>query len=340
MQRYLWIPHYDKKPCIDDSILEAMKNYIFCGETGSVKKFIYRQKDNTSLVPVYFSDLRPAESMKEFPTRKTYFDIDDISIDSIKKTLLDRRHVSLTENEGKRLFYVLPNLPISTGLNVIMGERSSGKTHTLNEIASKNENIKYIKQFTLIEKNPDIEAKHFTDKIAMKRSSYSEEYLELFRYAVDIVKDISLENDERLMKEYISALVKYAKETYRADMFAKCALYNESPFPVHNFENITGLIDAVEKLLDAREYKNIIEQHVRRDALISLYKALIQQYNTEKRKSLEEIFVNDIVNKIKNLLSRNTSVTIVPNIDFYRCQMNLVKVKKFNDVVTKIKEKM
>ena len=339
MGKYLWIPHYDKNPCVDDKIINVMSKYILCGETGSVKKFIYRQKDKNSLIPVYFSDLRPTKDLKEFPTRQTYFDIDDISIGSIKRTLLNRWHVSLTEDEGKRLFYVLPNLPISTGLSVIMGERSSGKTHTLDEIASKNKNIKYIKQFALIETNPDKEAKDFTDKIAVKRSSYAEEYLEPFRYAVDIVKDISLENDDHLMEEYISALVKYAKETDRADMFAKCALYNESPFPTRNLENLSGLIDAVEKLLNAREYKDIIEQHVKRVSLISLYKALVHQYNIENRKLLEEAFVNDIVNKIRKLLRRNTSVTTVPDIDFYRYQMNRVKVKKFNDLVTRIKHK-
>ncbi|TOR21591.1 hypothetical protein CGG78_24620, partial [Vibrio parahaemolyticus] len=58
--------------------------------------------------------------------------------------------------EGNRFFQVLDNgLEISTGLNVLLGQRSSGKSHTLNEIFnySENEKIKYIKQFELLERS-------------------------------------------------------------------------------------------------------------------------------------------------------------------------------------------
>lgn len=161
--KYLWIPHYDKKPIVDSDIISVMRDYILCGEVGSVKKFIYRQKDSKSLIPLYFSDLRPAEELEEFPSRQTFFDIDEITVSAIKKSLIDRRHVTLTEKEGNRCFYVLPDLPISTGLTVVLGERSSGKTFTLDQIDKQYDNIKYIRQFALIETKPEKAAKDFID---------------------------------------------------------------------------------------------------------------------------------------------------------------------------------
>lgn len=153
--KYLWIPHYDKKPILDSDIISAMGDCILCGEVGSVKKFIYRQKDVASLVPLYFSDIRPADDLDKFPSRQTFFDIDEITVSAIKKTFIDRNHVSLTEEEGNGLFYVLPDLPVSTGLTVVIGERSSGKTFTLDQICKQYDNIKYIKQFSLIETKPE-----------------------------------------------------------------------------------------------------------------------------------------------------------------------------------------
>ena len=225
LEKYLWIPHYDKKPIVDSDILSAMGTCILCGEVGSVKKFIYRQKDLESLIPVYFSDLRPSEDLEVFPSRQTYFDIDEISVSSIKKSLIDKRHVSLTENEGNRLFYALPDLPVSTGLTVVIGERSSGKSFTLDQIAKQYDNVKYIKQFDLIETKPEQAAKDFTDQIAAKRSSFAEDYFAPFKEAVDIVKNISLDRDEQDLAQFVSSLIRFAKDSDRADVFAKCALY-------------------------------------------------------------------------------------------------------------------
>lgn len=130
------------------------------------KKIYLSTKRQRSLIPLYFSDLRPTEDLEEFPSRQTFFDIDEVTVSAIKKSLVDRKHVALTEKDGNSRFYVLPDLPVSTGLTVVIGERSSGKTFTLDQIAKRYDNIKYIKQFALIETKPEQAAKDFTDQIA------------------------------------------------------------------------------------------------------------------------------------------------------------------------------
>lgn len=336
--KYLWIPHYDKKPIVSTDIISDMQDYILCGEVGSVKKFIYHQKDSESLVPLYFSDVRPTEELEKFPSRQTFFDIDEISVSAIKKSLIDRRRVALTEEESNSRFYVLPDLPISTGLTVVIGERSSGKTFTLDQIAKQYENIKYIKQFALIETKPEQAAKDFTDQIAKKRSSFAEEYFAPFKNAVDAVKSISLDDDDHDLEQYISTLVCYATESDRADMFAKCALYRETKFPARNFDGIEKLIGSVENLLDAREYRNIIGCHVTRDALLALREDLLKRRQQEKRRLLEEIWVNGLVGEIQKSLSSRTSAITVSDCDFYEFQMNRMKVKKFNKLVNILKK--
>jgi hypothetical protein len=338
MSKYLWIPHVDKKPHIDKNVIQKMRESILCGEVGSVKKFIYSYKDENSLIPVYFSDLRPTDELVEYPARQTYFNIDDVSVKAIKKSLLNRSSVSLTEEEGVGEFYALPNLPLSTGLNVVMGSRSSGKTHTLNKICAQNDNVKYIKQFALIETDPSKEKRRFSENVACKRSSFADEYLEPFKNAVEMVKDISLENDEREISDYIVSLVKYAKESDRADMFSRCALYNERPFPARKMENIKNLINSVENLLDARELEDIIETYIDRNSLVKLHSALIHKYKKDKEKSLKEKYVNNIVKKIKSALKCRSAATNISDVDFYKCQMNRVKVEKFNKLATLMKK--
>ena len=100
--KYLWIPHYNKDPILDKEIIKDMGENIKCGEVGSVKKFIYNQNNPECLIPVYFSDTRFTADLPKLPLRQTYFDIDEINVATIKRSLLSRTHVSLTEEEGQK----------------------------------------------------------------------------------------------------------------------------------------------------------------------------------------------------------------------------------------------
>ena len=121
-------------------------------------------------------------------------------------------------------------------------------------------------------------------------------------------------------------------------MFAKCALYRETKFPSKNFDGIKKLIESVENLLDAREYREIIDRHITRDTLLALLEDLIKRYWREKRRSLEEIWVNDLVAEIQRSLKTRTSAVSISDCDFYEFQMNRAKVKKFNMLVDTLKK--
>lgn len=45
LSQYLLIPHMDKNPNVDMYTLSMLGDYISCGEVGSIKKFVYFQKD-------------------------------------------------------------------------------------------------------------------------------------------------------------------------------------------------------------------------------------------------------------------------------------------------------
>ncbi len=338
LDRFLLIPHYDKKPNVDKKILMELKDNIFCGEVNSIKKFIYCLKDESALTPVYFSDFRAKENIDMYPIRQTFFGIDEITIETIKKSMLDKSKVCLSETEGYKKFSILPDLEISTGLNVIIGERSSGKTYTLNQIYKYYDNIKYIRQFELLETDPERAARDFTDKIAIKQSGMAKEYFELFIKVVDDVKDISLEADEKQLERYLTSLQKHASETERADMFSKCNLYSENEFEVNDLVNLKKLIDATDTLLSTTQYKEIIEKNVGREVLIGLYVALINEYVKECQTVLKKLWINDVISNIKRKLQSKTAATRVENVNFYSLQMRRMKVKKFEELVNDLKE--
>ena len=88
--------------------------------------------------------------------RQTYVDVQSITFNSLKYALKDKNKVALSKDGGNDLFEVLPNgFLASSGLNVVLGNRSSGKSVTLDKICNYFSNVKYIKQFSLIEKDEE-----------------------------------------------------------------------------------------------------------------------------------------------------------------------------------------
>lgn len=137
LQNYLLIPHYDKGPSITGETLEKLRPHICAGEVDSAKKFVRNIKDAAKLTPVLFSDSRMSVDMMKLPTRQTFIDCGTLTLEALKSCLQDKAKVALSERDGNKLWQVFDDgQKLSTGLNVLLGARSTGKTHMLNGISN------------------------------------------------------------------------------------------------------------------------------------------------------------------------------------------------------------
>lgn len=298
LNKYLLIPHYDKKPAMRQEKLNELSSYINAGEVTSVKKFIYHTKNTDSLVPVMFSDSRLTEETSIFPTRQTYIDLQIISFPGIKSCLNDKCKVALSEENGNEFFQATSDgLLLSTGLNIILGERSSGKTFTLDKISKENENVKYIEQFSLLHNDEE----RFNEQLATEESRVTEDYLKEFKEVVDDVVDIDLSNHSRKIDDYLSSLLTFASESERADTYSKTALFNESRYALKDLSNLQKLIEATELLLDNEEYAEIINTHISKENLKLLLFDLIKKIHIEQELKLKQQWLNDLIGNTKEL---------------------------------------
>ena len=197
LDEYLIIPHYDKKPTIDPETLSELSCYVSAGEVDSAKKFIRAVKDNTRLNPVLFSDIRISKDISRLPTRQTFIDSRGMR-SIIKSCLKDNGKICLSEKDGNCLFQIFEDgQMISTGLNVLLGGRSSGKTHTLDRINSRNENVKYIRQFSLVQQDEASYEREFNNDLQKRKSRFSDEYLKGFKSVLDDIMNIDLTGNEK-----------------------------------------------------------------------------------------------------------------------------------------------
>ena len=337
--KYILIPHYDKSPKIPKYVLEALSFEISAGEVQSAKKFIQASKDDSSLVPVLFSDQRMKIGMQEFESRATYVAIEHADFRSLKVGLTKKNYVSLTLDEGNKFFEVSNSgLKLSTGLNVILGKRSSGKSFTLNKIEefSGEDEIKFIRQFELLESDEDKDKKEFDTAISKNQSEFTEKYLAQFKAVVDDVHNICIDNDEKEVEIYIQSIVDNANNAARKDIFSKAKIFNEQLLTLKELGTLKNIINSVQLLLNNIEYSEIIESEVKRESLISLHSSLVRKFKGESKLNKQKQIANDIIKKVKLELGYKTTHKIINDIDLRKIALNRAKVKRFEKLVSSL----
>jgi hypothetical protein len=334
LDEYLIIPHYDKKPVIKGEALDIIKHCVSCGEVDSAKKFIRTIKDQTKITPVLFSDVRISADLSMLPTRQTFVDCGELTIHAIRACLRDKAKVALSHNEGNSLFQVFDNgQKLSTGLNVLLGERSTGKTFTLNRICSSHEHVKYIKQFSLVQQDEAAYEREFSSNLQRTRSQFIEEYLSGFRAVLSDVMNVDLRADDVTVQNYLSTLKEAAEEADRRDSFSNTALFDESEYPLSEETVLSELIGSVRQLIENIEYRAIITKHLDLASLKRLAVELIELLWARTLEGKKMKLVNDLVRDIKQSLKRRTSAVQVQDIDLYRVSLNRKKVERFSEIV-------
>ena len=335
LEKYLLIPHYDKKPNIKEETLTKLGTNVVAGEVTSLRKFKACIAEKDKLTPVIFSDCRFIEGMTDFPTRQTYIDAEESTLVAIKGCLFDKAKVFLSKEEGNELFQATDEgVMMSTGLNVIIGGRSTGKTYTLDKISTSFENIKYLKQFALLQNDQE----KFKELVTTRHSLLSENYLKELKDVVYERNEIDIRSNNIEVEKYIESLKKYASENDKLDSFSKCKLYNESNFEIDDLDNIKKLIKATELLLENKEYRDIIDKHVSLMSLKSLIIELITTHNEIYEKNLKKNWTNDLLNRIKEDLRFRSSTTAIDDIDFSKIMLEKIKVSRFRSIVKNLQK--
>lgn len=340
--KYLMIPHYEKSPKLPKEIIEKLGRNIVAGEVSSVKKFIYMENDKDEITPVYFSDFRVEKGVSpdDFPVSHTYLDVNDVNISTLKLCLMDKTKVSLTSEKGVKLFQVFPDgQMLSTGLNIMFGKRSTGKTHTLNAIAKRyGDRAKYIKQFELLNTGKN-DSDQFENDQKVRQERYAEDFFEEFSEVVtDMLETCSAVDDEMKLQKYVDALMDSATQSNVNDVFSKSALFNENAFNEQNYDELKKLIEAVRLLLESQQFKTIINKHLPEALLKALLKELIELFRNCHLNSKYRSEVNNMLKMVKESLQLKSAAPRIPDIDLYQYFINKKKREMFAQIAIAIKK--
>lgn len=335
---YLIVPHSDKAPSIAGATLDKLRPYVCAGEVDSAKKFVRAIKDDAKLTPVLFSDARMRTDLATLPTRQTFVDCGDLTLSSLKTCFRDKGKVALSKDDGNSLWQVFESGEmLSTGLNVLIGARSTGKTYTLDRLSRTIENVKYIKQFSLVQQDEAAYERQFKGDVERRRSVLVDDYLSGLKTVLDEVMKIDLTANEKAVERYVSTLVKSAEEADRRDAFSKTELFDAENFTIGQTKVLQDLIASARQIIENVEFKTIIEKHLDVRALKRLACELIELLWARTLENSKKNLVNEVIKDVKQGLRMRTAAVPVEDVDLYKISIDTKRIQRFRDIVDFLK---
>lgn len=347
LDEFLLIPHYDKKPKVRQSAVDSLRSYIFTGEVQSPKKFQRVIKEKNSLTPVVFSDVRISTDLdpQKHQGKHTFINTkaNPLTLDTIKAALRDKNKVFLSNSGKHGFFQVLSDgQELSSGLNIVVGGRSSGKTYLLNKLSdifdTEEKSIKYIRQFELVRDDE----KKFNERVEKDKSAIREEYLKEFRAIVDDATGIDRRATNHKLEKYIGTLLDFASSEKLQDEFSKAILFKEVAYQIRRTkeEELIRLINAVVLLLKKGTYKGTIDKYIPEKSLHNLLDDLTDQYKQQLEIRMKKEWINELVEDTRQQLESKTSSPKISDrdIDLYGIKLERERVRRFNAIAKSIKK--
>mgnify|MGYP004630660039 CR=1 FL=1 len=324
INKYLVIPHYKKKKRnLDRCTLEEIRSStgIDALEVSSPKQWLKGDPDVSEPL-VLFSDSRPGLRMPHSDDDETRYSYgscfvkcEEPSLPAIKSALALKQSVSLFHEESE--FEILPEgLPVSKGTNVLLGNRSTGKTYTLKRIMDGLEegDYAYIEQFQI---TAGAKKEEFEKKVNADDKSFRTRYLSSLQRSLDLVLSADLQSLMASSESWCEELIQFAHSP--EDDTSKLPIYNEVKYPLiaekKSREGDFALRLNAEALIFDSRRKSTIEKYVSDDALRALVTELREIGLEEHRDAVFKTKANSCLGSIQSALKEFSSRKPLPATD-------------------------
>lgn len=328
ISRWLVIPHYKKSKKLDSATLSLIR-----GTTGydalevtNAKKWLV-ERDGADAPLVVFSDCRPGlrmpdedpdDNIRRYAYGYTYLQCEEMSFSSIKAAFANANNVAIFPAD--RDFEILPEaLPASRRMNVILGERSSGKTFTLKRIldAYDPDDLLYIEQFEITNKaKKDI----FDRDVAEEDRVFFDNYFKPLQDAINVYTQFDLGTCEDAVRAYCTALVQYAAAP--TDRYSERPIYNADGFVYEEMDAIEAsdvkLRKAARELAIGGKRPDVVREFVDPDSLMSLDSRLRELMREARTTRWQKERCDTAVAAIKTELSKKSARKPLPQTDQLR----------------------
>lgn len=319
---------------------EKLKNVCCVGGVANQLKFQVYYGMNHGLIPVLFSDAHADENDPEekrrdidfLKTKNTYLQIDCCSFQEIKNSLSDRTKIGINKEYLQDVIDI-GDYHVSTGLNLIVGKRGTGKTNFLNTIKQQYDSneIYEIAQFETAKSDEFIERQR-KDQRQIAVSLWKERY----QIQLSAIEDYLNNSDDDYSKDvenYLKSVRKFAKDITESNSSSKYELVKESRFENVTTDNIRKYLNNLKELINSRDLWSLLNNPEKsKNVFVKTYNELRTVYLEKQTKNKIQESVNFIMDSVKKYVKSKTGIRAVKECEFARIirkQQTEIEINKF-----------
>ena len=243
-------------------IPNIFSNLVCVGGVPNQLRFNIAKNNPESLVPCLFSDAHATNQdsdnrndIAKLQNKQTYLQIDSCEFEDIKKCLRDKSKVSINKENLKDVVDI-DNVKISSGLNLVVGKRGTGKTYFLNKIKEFSDDEYYeIKQFETAKADDYIEMQR-KDQGSIEFSKWQEKYTNEFSKIKSYLQDTYTETDD--IENFLVDVKRFATEMARSKSSQKYLLFQETEFELSNINYIRSALTNIKNVIENEEIWNLL----------------------------------------------------------------------------------
>lgn len=305
---------------------ERFKEVCHVGGVANQLKFQIFYAMNDGLTPVLFSDAHADENDAEerrrdidsLKNKNTYLQIDNCSFLEIKNSLLDKSKIGINIRYLQDVIDV-QNHRVSTGLNLIVGKRGTGKTTFLETIKKQYDfaDIYEIAQFETSKSDEFINRQRKDQgqgAVKLWKEKYHTQFSAIQEYLdyadKDFIKDIDT---------YLESVKKFAKDMTDSNSTSKYKLIKDSSFESVSTKNLEQYLNDLKELINSRDLWSLLkESNKKKRIFVETYNELRLIYVEKHKKNIIQDKVNDIIDSVKMFVQSKTGITPVVECEFSR----------------------
>lgn len=326
------------------SVPEKLSKVCAVGGVTNQLKFQSFYKMEDGLTPVLFSDAHaddndPEEKRRNIEVLKnknTFLQIDNCSFQEIKNCISDKDKVGINADYLRDIIDI-DNHTVSTGLNLIVGKRGTGKTTFLEAIKQyyEREDIYEIAQFetsnakSFIEKQRKVQGENALD---VWKNHYGTQLSAIQSFLKDTEEDLNKD-----VEFFLESVKQFAKDVTASNSTSKYQLIKESNFEKISIKNLEIHLKNLAELINSQDLWELLnDSEEKRKVFIETYNEVRNLFvqklqNNEIRKK-----VNEILGSVKKIVQSKTGITPVVDCELSRVIQKNQTEKEINNFMRNI----
>lgn len=293
-----------------------LKDVVSVGGVSNQFKFHVIKNNLEKLTPCLFSDAHATEQesnsrndIEKLKDKNTYLQLDSCRFEDIKNCLKDRNKISITRENLKDVNEV-NGVKLSTGLNLVVGKRGTGKTHFLNEIKDRYDTKDYyeIKQFETSRAEEYIE-KQRKEQGRIVLQEWKDKYKQKFEVITTYLKKDNLDEGSSKIDDYLKSVKASARSSARSLSGNKYKLFKEARFETPTLSYIHDSLNNIKNVIDKKEIWTLLDNGNEKKILfINVYMELRKKYIDLLLQNKLKEKINSIKRGIDTIVSNKTGL--------------------------------